>query len=69
MIGAYIGKKGGVYPYVRNLGCNCFFSPYEMEGCVMICRINDGPQYNNGIYVVRTDNPEETIKEIKYRYA
>ena len=20
MIGAYIGKKGGVYPYVRNLG-------------------------------------------------
>jgi len=20
MVGAYIGKKGGVYPYVRNLG-------------------------------------------------
>jgi len=30
----------------------------------MICRINDGPQYNNGIYVVRTDNPEETIKDM-----
>ena len=69
MIGAYIGKKGGVHPYVRNSVCNCFFSSYEMEGYVMICRVDAGMSSYNGIYIIKTCNPEETINEMTEAYG
>jgi len=35
----------------------------------MICRVDGGLPSNNGIYVVKTDNPEETVNEISAAYG
>jgi len=32
MIGAYIGKKGGVHPYVRNFGYSYFLVHMKWKG-------------------------------------